>query len=80
MYQEIQAAGKPVEIIGIQKLGGVSKAIAAGIDAAVGLVRKISGPRRRERGRFVRSGAFHQVRCFRRDFRHGIKLCTGLCC
>ena len=25
MYQEIQAAGKPVEIIGIQKLGGVSK-------------------------------------------------------
>jgi len=43
MFQEIQAAGKPVEIIGIQKLGGVSKAIAAGIDAAAGLVRKISG-------------------------------------
>ena len=48
MYQEIQAAGKPVEIIGIQKLGGVSKAIAAGIDAAAGLVRKISGQQREE--------------------------------
>ena len=48
MFQEIQAAGKPVEIIGIQKLGGVSKAIAAGIDAAAGLVRKISGQQREE--------------------------------
>ena len=48
MYQEIHAAGKPVEIIGIQKLGGVSKAIAAGIDAAAGLVRKISGQQREE--------------------------------
>ena len=28
------------------KLGGVSKAIAAGIDAAAGLVRKISGQQR----------------------------------
>lgn len=79
MYQEIQAAGKPVEIIGIQKLGGVSKAIAAGIDAGSRSGAEDFRPAA-GRGRFVRSGAFHQVRCFRRDFRHGIKLCTGLCC
>ena len=34
MVEEIRAAGKPVEIIRIQELGGTSRAIQAGIDAA----------------------------------------------
>ena len=39
---EISKTGKPVELIEIQKLGGTSRAIAAGIDAAQGLAIKIS--------------------------------------
>lgn len=46
LYESIAATGKPVEIIHIQELGGVSKAIAAGIDAARRLVRAISGLQR----------------------------------
>ncbi len=41
LVQAIAMTGKPVEIIYIQKLGGVSRAIAAGIDAASRLVRSI---------------------------------------
>lgn len=46
MYQEISATGKPVEIIHIQKLGGVSKAIQAGTDIARRLVLQVSGLQR----------------------------------
>ena len=42
----IRATGKPVEIIRIQELGGVSAAIKAGIDAAQELVMEISGMQR----------------------------------
>lgn len=48
MLQEIAATGRPVEIVRIQKLGGVSKAIAAGIDAASRLVRSIAFQQREE--------------------------------
>lgn len=43
MYQEISATGKQVEIIHIQELGGVSKAIQAGTDIARRLVLEVSG-------------------------------------
>ena len=42
IVEEIRATGKPVEIIRIQELGGTSRAIQAGIDAAGRLVRQIS--------------------------------------
>lgn len=42
LYREIAAAGKPVEIVRIQEVGGTSKAIAAGMDAALRLVHSIS--------------------------------------
>ncbi len=48
MFQEIAASGKPVEIIRIQELGGTSKAIQAGMDAAQSLVLKISSLQRKE--------------------------------
>ena len=43
LVEEIRATGKPVEIIRIQELGGTSRAIQAGIDAAQRLVQQISG-------------------------------------
>lgn len=46
LVQEISKSGKPVEIIYIQKLGGVSRAISAGIDAASRLVQSISSLQR----------------------------------
>ncbi len=46
IYEEIKATGKPVEIIHIQELGGTSRAIQAGIDAAQRLVQAISGIQR----------------------------------
>ena len=46
IYEEIKATGKPVEIIHIQELGGTSRAIQAGIDAAQRLVQEISGLQR----------------------------------
>ncbi len=46
LYEEIKASGKPVEIIHIQELGGTSRAIQAGIDAAQSLVMQISGQQR----------------------------------
>lgn len=48
MLKEISASGKPVEIIRIQQLGGTSRAIQAGIDAAQSLVLKISSLQREE--------------------------------
>ncbi|MEL7569850.1 MAG: UxaA family hydrolase [Eubacteriaceae bacterium] len=48
LVEEIAATGKPVEIIRIQQLGGTSRAIQAGIDAAQALVMKISGLQREE--------------------------------
>lgn len=47
MLQTIAKTGKPVEIIRIQELGGASRAIQAGIDAAQKLVLKVS-PMQRE--------------------------------
>ena len=46
LYEMIRATGKPVEIIRIPELGGVSAAIKAGIDAAQELVMEISGMQR----------------------------------
>lgn len=46
LYEMIRATGKPVEIIRIQELGGVSAAIKAGIDAVQELVMEISGMQR----------------------------------
>lgn len=46
LYEEIKASGKPVEIIHIQELGGTSRAIQAGIDAAQSLVMQVSGQQR----------------------------------
>ena len=43
---EIRKTGKPVRIIRIQELGGVSAAIKAGIDAAQELVMLVSGIQR----------------------------------
>lgn len=48
LYREVAATGKPVEIIRIQELGGTSRAIAAGTDAAQRLVQAISGLARTE--------------------------------
>ncbi|MCI8510621.1 MAG: UxaA family hydrolase [Lachnospiraceae bacterium] len=46
IFEEIRATKKPVEIIRIQELGGTSRAIQAGIDAAQRLVMEISGLQR----------------------------------
>ena len=46
MVEELRATGKPVEIIRIQELGGTSRAILAGIDAAQSLVLRVSGLQR----------------------------------
>ena len=46
IVEEIRATGKPVEIIRIQELGGTSRAIQAGIDAAQRMVQEISGMQR----------------------------------
>lgn len=46
LYRELQAFGKPVEIVRIQESGGTSKAIAAGTDAAQKLLLEISGRQR----------------------------------
>lgn len=46
MVKEISATGKHVEIIHIQELGGVSKAIQAGTDIARRLVIETSGLQR----------------------------------
>ncbi len=46
MLREISASGKPVKIIRIQELGGTSRAIQAGIDAAQELVMGVSGLQR----------------------------------
>ena len=46
MVKEISATGKPVEIIHIQELGGVSKAIQVGTDIARRLVIEASGIQR----------------------------------
>ena len=46
LYQEIAATGKPTEIVRIQEIGGVSKAIQRGIDLARKLVIAVSGLQR----------------------------------
>lgn len=46
IVRELEAAGKPVKKIGIQELGGTSRAIQAGIDAAQELVLAASGLQR----------------------------------
>jgi len=48
IVEEIRATGKPCEIIRIQELGGTSRAIQAGIDAAQRLVQQISVQQREE--------------------------------
>lgn len=48
LFAAIEATGKPVAIIRIQELGGASRAIAAGIDAARNLAIAISGLQREE--------------------------------
>ena len=46
LYQEISSTGKPVELIEIQELGGMSRAIQRGTDLAQALALKISGLQR----------------------------------
>ncbi len=46
LYEALRESGKPVEIIHIQELGGPTKGIQAGIDAARRLAREISGIQR----------------------------------
>ena len=46
LVEAIRETGKPVQIIRIQELGGASRAIAAGTDAAQELVRQVSGLQR----------------------------------
>lgn len=46
IYETIKASGKPCEIIHVQELGGTSRGIQAGIDAAQRLVMAISGQQR----------------------------------
>lgn len=46
MHEELLATGKPVEVIHIQELGGVTKAIRAGTDAARRLAILVSGLQR----------------------------------
>lgn len=46
VYKTIAQSGKPVEIIHIQELGGMSRAIQAGVDKAQSLAQKISGLQR----------------------------------
>jgi len=46
LVEELRSTGKPVEQIGIQELGGTSRAIQAGIDAAQRLAMEISGIQR----------------------------------
>lgn len=46
MYKAVEATGKPVRMIGIQELGGVSNAIQKGIDLARELVIQVSGQQR----------------------------------
>ena len=46
LQAELEATGKPVRRIGIQALGGTSRAIQAGIDAAQELVMAVSGQQR----------------------------------
>ena len=48
MQEEIAATGKPVSVIRIQELGGIARAIQAGIDAAQELVLQASGAQREE--------------------------------
>lgn len=48
MYNAVASTGKPVDIIRIQELGGASRAIAAGIDAAQKLAIAVSGLPREE--------------------------------
>lgn len=46
LVAELEATGKPVRWVGIQKSGGTSRAIQAGIDAAQELVMEVSSARR----------------------------------
>lgn len=46
MYEELRATGKPVDIIHIQELGGVTKAIREGTDIARRLAIRVSGLQR----------------------------------
>lgn len=48
LVERIAAAGKPVEVIAIQELGGASRAISAGIDKAQKLAMAIAGFQREE--------------------------------
>ena len=46
MYEELKATGKSTEIIHVQELGGVSKAVRVGTDLARNLVMQIAGQQR----------------------------------
>jgi len=46
LYESLKETGKPVEIVYIQELGGTSRAIQAGIDAAQRMAISISGQQR----------------------------------
>ncbi len=48
LLEELRATGKPVDVIGIQELGGMSRAIREGIDKAQRMVMEVSGLQREE--------------------------------
>ena len=48
LLEELKATGKPVDVIGIQELGGMSRAIREGIDKAQKMVMEVSGLQREE--------------------------------
>lgn len=69
MYRELSATGKPVEIIHIQELGGVTRAIRKGTDLARKLVIEISGQQR------VPADVFHiimSIKCGASDTTSGM--------
>ncbi len=69
MYDELRATGKPVEIIRIQELGGVSKAIREGTDIARRMVIAASGL---QRERADLSNVVMAIKCGASDTTSGI--------
>ncbi|MGE4484850.1 MAG: UxaA family hydrolase [Oscillospiraceae bacterium] len=69
LVAELRETGKPVEVIGIQELGGTSRAIQAGIDAAQHLVVGISG---QQRERADISNVIMSIKCGASDTTSGM--------
>ncbi len=80
MQEEIAATGKPVSVIRIQELGGMARAIQAGIDSAQELVLQASGAQREEADvseviMSIKCGASDTTSGMASKLRH--RLCSG---